>query len=272
MNKLSKKEKKKALVNYRQSQELKPFQAELIKLQQHLEKNNKKMVVLFEGRDAAGKGGVIKRIIEFQNNTRTRVVALGKPTEKEKGQLYFQKYIQHLPTNGEIVLFDRSWYNRAMVEKVFGFCTDEEYSHFMKVCPKQEKIFIDDGIILLKFYFSVTKEAQAKRFKKRKNNPLKQWKLSEIDKQAQDLWDEFTKVKYKMLKRTHTNLTPWNVIRSDNKHEARLTAIKLMLNSIDYDGRNKDLDFSISTELCIRGSREVELMEAEGAELGLYPY
>lgn len=269
--KLSEKEKAKAFRKYCEEKELKPFQAELIKLQKHLEKSGKKMIVLFEGRDAAGKGGAIKRVMEYQNNTRTRVVALGKPTEKEAGQLYFQKYIQYFPTNGEIVLFDRSWYNRAMVEKVFGFCTQEEYEHFMKVCPKQEKIFIDDNVILLKFYFSVSKKEQSKRFEKRKTNPLKQWKLSEIDVQAQDKWNEFTKVKYKMLKRTHTNLTPWNVIRSNNKHNARLTAIKLMLNSIDYEDRSLDLDYNIDTNICIRGSREVEIMEAKGVKSGIYP-
>jgi len=269
--KLSNREKNKAMRQYCEVKELKPYQAELIKLQKHLELSGKKMIVLFEGRDAAGKGGAIKRVMEYQNNTRTRVVALGKPTEKEVGQLYFQKYIQHFPTNGEIVLFDRSWYNRAMVEKVFGFCTETEYDHFMKVCPKQEKLFIDDNVILLKFYFSVSKKEQSKRFKKRKTNPLKQWKLSEIDKQAQGLWDDFTSVKYKMLKKTHTNLTPWNVIRSNNKHEARLTTIKLILNSIDYKDRNKDLDYTIDTDVCIRGSREVELMEAEGVKSGIYP-
>jgi len=268
---LTTKEQTKAIRKFLEVEELKPYQAELIKLQKFLEKTNKKMIVLFEGRDAAGKGGAIKRVMEYQNNTRTRVVALGKPTEKEVGQLYFQKYIQHFPTNGEIVLFDRSWYNRAMVEKVFGFCTQAEYDHFMKVCPKQEKIFIDDNIILLKFYFSVSKKEQARRFKKRKTNPLKQWKLSEIDLQAQDKWNDFTKVKYKMLKKTHTNLTPWHVIRSNDKHKARLTTIKLMLNSIDYEGRNKDLDFSIDTNICIRGSREIELMEAEASKIGVYP-
>lgn len=274
MSKYSKQEfERSALKEAYQIEELKPYQAELIKLQKYLEKNNKKMMVLFEGRDAAGKGGAIKRIMEYQNNRHSRVIALGKPSNYDLSRDYFWKYTPHFPANGEIILFDRSWYSRALVEPVFGFCTDEEYKHFMKQVPKFEKMIIEDGsTILIKLYFSVSKDEQAARFKKRTTNPLKQWKLSEIDLQAQDKWCEFTKVKYKMLKKTNTTLTPWHIIRADNKHLARLNAMKLILNSINYEGRNLKLDYILDTEICISGSREIELMEADGYKEGIFPH
>jgi polyphosphate kinase 2 len=274
MSKLSKKEfEEKALKEARQIEELKLYQAELIKLQKHLEKVDKSMIILFEGRDAAGKGGAIKRISEHQNNKHTRVVALGTPSDHDKKRGYFWRFTPHFPASGEIVLFDRSWYSRALVEPVFGFCTEEQYTHFMKQVPKFEKMLIEDGsTILIKLYFSVSKEEQAARFEKRKTNSLKQWKLSEIDLQAQELWDEFTKVKYKMLKKTNTTLTPWHIIRADDKHLARLNAMKLILNSVDYEGRNQKLDFKLDMDICVSGSREIELMEADGPIDGIFPH
>lgn len=246
---------------YSEAQELKCFQAELIKLQEFLEKSGKKMVVIFEGRDAAGKGGTIKRVLQYLNPKHCRTIALPKPSTKEEGQLYFQRYLKHLPTSGEIVLFDRSWYNRAMVEPVFGFCTDEQYKIFMKQVPSVEKLIQSDGnTIFIKLYFSVTKKEQKKRFAKRKTDPRKKWKLSEVDLQAQELWDKFTEVKYKMLKLTSTNRSPWTIIRSDNKHLARREAMKVILNSIDYKGRNKKLDYCLDPEIVVSGFRELENM------------
>ena len=253
--------------------ELKKLQVELLKLQNHVKNKGLKILMIFEGRDAAGKGGAIKRVIEYQNKTHTRIVTFPKPSTKETGQWYFQKYVEKLPTTGEIVLFDRSWYNRAMVEKVFGWCDEQQYKDFMDECPVHEKNLVRDGnTILLKFYFSVSKEEQLKRFDKRKTNPLKQWKLSEVDLQAQDLWDEFTKVKYKMLKKTHKTTIPWQVIRSDNKHDSRIAAIKLILNSVDYDDRNKDLDYKIDDTIVVSGSREIEIMEADGVNNGIFAH
>jgi len=183
-----------ALVNHYCKEELKPYQAELIKLQRHLEKTRKKMVILFDGRDASGKGGTIRRIVRYMNEKRYRVVALGKPNAHQKTELHIKRYIENFPHAGEIVLFDRSWYNRALVEPVMGFCTKGQYRRFMKKVITYEQNFREDAgrTILIKLYFSVTKEEQKKRFDRRRNDPLRQWKLSEVDLQAQDLWDEFT--------------------------------------------------------------------------------
>ncbi len=205
---------KKAVRKRKEEQSLKPYQAELIKLQSYLEETNKKMIILFEGRDAAGKGGTIRRVTRYMNEKHYRVVALGKPTEEQKTQWFYQKYIQHFPRGGEIVLFDRSWYNRAMVEQVFGFCTKKEYNDFMRGVKNFEKDLTTQGTILVKLYFSVTKDEQAKRFERRKTDPLRQWKLSEIDVQAQDRWDDFTNTKYNMIKQTHSHNAPWTIIRS----------------------------------------------------------
>jgi len=239
---------------------MKPYQVELIKLQEHIEKTNQKIIILFEGRDASGKGGAIRRITRYMNSKHYRVIALGKPTETQKTQWYFQRYVEHFPRGGEIVLFDRSWYNRAMVEPVFGFCTQEEYEIFMDTVVDFEKDLVKHGTILIKLYFSVSKEEQAKRFESRMTDPLKQWKLSEVDLQAQDLWDEFSEKKYEMLKRTHTFEAPWHVIRSDNKFKARMEAIKVILNSVDYEGRNKKLDYEYDDEIYISVQRELALM------------
>jgi polyphosphate kinase 2 len=265
-----KKLEKKAVRKRRDEEALKPYQAELIKLQNHLESTGKKMIILFEGRDASGKGGTIRRVTRYMNEKHYRVVALGKPTEEQKTQWFYQKYVQHFPKGGEIVLFDRSWYNRAMVESVFNFCTAEEYENFMKGVKGFEKDLVRQGTIIIKLYFSVTKDVQAERFERRKSDPLRQWKLSEIDMQAQEKWDEFTKTKYKMLKQTHSHSAPWTVIRSNDKQQARLEVLKVILNSVDYEDRDSELDYALNAEVGISGAREIEIMEAQRAKSGKF--
>ncbi len=250
--------------------ELKPYQAELIKLQKYLEDNGKKMIILFEGRDAAGKGGTIRRVTRYMDEKHYRVVALGRPTEEQKTQWFYQKYIQHFPRGGEIVLFDRSWYNRAMVESVFNFCTQKEYDDFMKGVKGFEKDLTRQGTILVKLYYSVTKDEQAKRFERRKNDPLRQWKLSEIDMQAQERWDDFTNTKYDMIKQTHSHNAPWTVVRSNDKHKARLESLKVILNAVNYDGRDEYLQFALDSEIVISGAREVEIMDAQRTSNGKF--
>jgi len=252
---------KKVLTKYLQEQELKPFQAELIQLQKYLEDAEKRMIILFEGRDAAGKGGTIRSVTRYMNEKHYRVIAMGKPTDEQRSQWFFQKYVSQFPRGGEIALFDRSWYNRAMVEPVFGFCTDEEYRNFMEGVVGFEKDLVRQGTILVKLYFSVTKGVQKKRFDRRKNDPLRQWKLSEVDVQAQERWDDFDKVKFEMLRRTHTASSPWTVIRSTDKHLARLNAIKVILNAVDYGGHNAGLDLVPDDDVVVSGAREIELMQ-----------
>lgn len=261
---------RKAVKRYRREQELKPYQAELIKLQQHLEMHKMRMIILFEGRDAAGKGGTIRRVTRYMNPKHYRVVALGKPTKEQRTQWFFQKYVAEFPMGGEIVLFDRSWYNRAMVEAVFGFCTDEEYKNFMRGVVGFEKDLVRQGTILLKLYFSVTQEEQLRRFERRKNDPLRQWKLSEIDLQAQECWDEFTTMKFKMLKRTTNDEAPWTVVRSDDKHLARLNVMKVILDAVDYVGRDNTLEFVPDPEIVVSGAREVEIMKAQRIKSGRF--
>ena len=260
------------LLEYYADEELKPYQAELIKLQRHFEKNNMKMIILFDGRDASGKGGTIRRVTRYMNEKRYRVVALGKPSSDQKTELHIKRYIQQFPHAGEIVLFDRSWYNRAMVEPVMGFCTDVQYKRFMKKVVTYEKNFLDDGgkTILIKLYFSVSKEEQQRRFETRKNDPLRQWKLSEVDLQAQELWDEFTKKKFSLLKKTHTPKTPWFIIRSDDKHLARLETIKLILSRIRYRGRNRKLDYTPNPDVVIPGDQELKNMQQEFKQYGKF--
>ncbi len=241
-------------------EELKKYQIELIKLQNYLESKNKRMIILFEGRDASGKGGAIRRITRYMNNKHYRVVALGKPTETQRNQWFFQRYIQHFPTGGEVVLFDRSWYNRAMVEPIFGFCTKEEHEIFMEDVINFEQDLVRQGMILIKLYFSVSKEEQKRRFDRRVNDPLRQWKFSEVDMQAQDLWSEFSEKKYEMLRRTSSRSAPWHVVRSNNKHKARLEAMKIILNSVDYDGRSYALDFRADEEINISVQKELMQM------------
>ncbi|MDH3755826.1 MAG: polyphosphate kinase 2 [Acidimicrobiia bacterium] len=254
----------------RREGDLEPFQVELLKLQRHLEAHEMKMIVLFEGRDAAGKGGTIRRVTRYMNEKHYRVVALGRPTEEQRGQWYLQKYVAEFPRAGEIVLFDRSWYNRAMVEPVFGFCTVEEHENFLRGVTGFEKDLVRQGTILQKLYFSVTKEEQQRRFDRRRDDPLRQWKLSEIDVQAQDLWDEFTERKYEMLRRTHTSRAPWTIIRSKDKHKARLNAMRVILGAVDYADRNMSLDFVPDPEIVVSGSHEVELMEADRIRRGKF--
>jgi len=240
--------------------QMQQYQIELIKMQKHLEKTGKKLIILFEGRDASGKGGAIRRMTRYMNARHYRVVALGKPTETQKGQWFFQKYIEHFPTGGETVLFDRSWYNRAMVEPVFGFCNDDQYEIFMEDVVNFEHDLVRQDIILVKLYFSVSKTMQQERFESRRTNPLKQWKLSEVDLQAQDLWDEFSDKKYEMLKRTHSRSAPWSIVRSDDKHKARMEAIKIVLNSVDYADRNYSLDFEPKDDINISVQKELARM------------
>jgi len=200
-------------------------------------------------------------VTRYMNEKHYRVIALGKPTEEQRTQWFFQKYVSQFPRGGEIVMFDRSWYNRAMVEPVFGFCTTQEYDNFMKGVVGFEKDLVRQGTILVKIYFSVTKEMQKKRFERRQHDPLRQWKLSEVDVQAQERWDDFDNVKYEMLKHTHTAAAPWTLIRSANKHLARLNAIKVILNAVDYNVSNHELDYAPDDTIVISGAREIELMQ-----------
>ncbi len=261
---------RKAVKRYHREQALKPYQAELIRMQQHLEVSGTRMIILFEGRDAAGKGGTIRRVTRYMNEKHYRVVAQGKPSEQEKTQWFFQKYVRQFPRGGEVVLFDRSWYNRAMVEPVFGFCTDREYRDFMRGVAGFEKDLVRQGTILIKLYFSVTKEEQERRFERRKTDPLRQWKLSEVDVQAQERWDDFTNVKYEMLRQTNTTHAPWTIIRSNDKHLARLNVMKIILNSVPYERLDPDLDFVPDPEIVVSGSRELEMMESERLKSGKF--
>ena len=261
---------RKAVKRYRREEQLKPFQAELLRVQQYLEEKRRRMIILFEGRDAAGKGGTIRRVTRYMNEKHYRVVALGKPTEEQKTQWYYQKYVSTFPRAGEIVLFDRSWYNRAMVERVFSYCNEKEYYDFMRGVVGFERDLVRQDTLLVKLYFSVTKEEQARRFDRRKTDPLRQWKLSEVDLQAQDRWDDFTNVKYEMLKRTHTIDAPWTVVRSNDKHQARLNAIKAILNAVPYKRLDDSLDFALDENIIVSGSRELEIMEVERVRSGKF--
>jgi polyphosphate kinase 2 len=216
------------------------LQVELLKLQAWVKETGQRVVILFEGRDAAGKGGTIKRFMEHLNPRGAHVVALEKPSDVERGQWYFQRYIEHLPTRGEIVLFDRSWYNRAGVERVMGFCTDDEYLEFMRQAPEFERNLVRSGLHLIKFWFSVSRKEQRRRFKERESHPLKQWKLSPVDLASLDKWEEYTKAKEAMFFYTDTADAPWTVIKSDCKKRARLNAMRYVLHKLPYT--NKDLD------------------------------
>ena len=216
------------------------LQVELLKLQNWTKEQKQKVVILFEGRDAAGKGGAIKRFMEHLNPRGARVVALEKPSEAERGQWYFQRYVQQLPTAGEIVLFDRSWYNRAGVERVMGFCSDEEYREFMRQAPEFERNLTRSGLHLIKFWFSVSREEQRRRFKERQVHPLKHWKLSPIDLASLDKWEEYTRAKESMFQHTDTADAPWTVIKSDCKKRARLNAMRYLLHRLPYDGKDPE--------------------------------
>jgi polyphosphate kinase len=241
--------------------ELKKLQIELLKMQNHIKETGQKILIIFEGRDAAGKGGTIKRITEHLNPRGARVVALNKPSDVEKTQWYFQRYTQFLPSAGEIVLFDRSWYNRAGVEPVMGFCTQEEHQEFLHAVPEFEKMLIDSDIRLFKFFFAVSKEEQEKRFEKRRNDPLKQYKLSPVDEKSQDLWDQYTVAKYSMLLASHTSHAPWKIIRSDNKKKARINCIKYILQNIDYPEKLKAKKLETDSEILYNADEEIKTMQ-----------
>ena len=245
------------------------LQIELLKLQNHVKDKGLKVLIIFEGRDAAGKGGTIKRITEHLNPRGARIVALEKPNEQEKTQWYFQRYVSHFPSAGEIVIFDRSWYNRAGVEPVMGFCTKEQHEQFLKDVPEFEKMLVESGIILFKYYFSVSKKEQERRFKKREDDPLKQYKLSPIDKEAQKVWDKYTNAKFSMLMASHTPIAPWTVVKSDNKKKARINCIRHLLNGIDYGRKSKDESiFKIDRKILINGAVEIENMQEGNEKMG----
>lgn len=241
--------------------ELKSLQIELMKLQQHMQKSGGRILVIFEGRDAAGKGGTIQRIISNLNPRNTRVVALAKPNETEQTQWYFQRYINNLPHAGEMVLFDRSWYNRAMVEPVMGFCTDEQNKRFLKDVPLVEELLVKDGIKLFKFYFSVSREIQKERFESRKTDPLKQYKLSPVDNLAQEYWDQYSVRKFQMLSETNRSISPWTIIRSDNKKLARLNCMKHILSAMSYTDKMADKHLAVDPNIVISGIDELHHME-----------
>jgi polyphosphate kinase 2 len=244
--------------------ELTKLQIELLKFQNYVKEHGLKVLMLFEGRDAAGKGGTIKRITEHLNPRGARVVALEKPSDIERTQWYFQRYTQYLPSSGEIVLFDRSWYNRAGVEPVMGFCTTEEHHEFLREVPEFEKMLVKSGIILMKFYFSVSKKEQLKRFQKREVDPLKQYKLSPVDKESQNLWDKYTIAKFSMLMASNTDVAPWIIIKSDNKKSARLNCIRYILSNVHYHNKIEDKEFfKLDESILISGTHEIENMEQD---------
>ena len=224
-----------ALLKY--EEELEKLQIELVKMQRWVQEKNRRIAIIFEGRDAAGKGGTIRRFIEHLNPRALRVVALPKPSEEETGQWYFQRYIKQLPNRGELVFFDRSWYNRAVVEPVMGFCRNEQYENFMRQVPEFEHMLYEDGITVIKFWFSISKVEQLNRFQSREVNPLKQWKLSPIDAEAQKMWDSYTRLKELMFSKTHTSFSPWIIVKANNKRKARLESMRYVLSTLNYDGK-----------------------------------
>ena len=217
-------------------EELRKLQIELVKLQQWVAKTNRRVAVIFEGRDAAGKGGTIRRFSEHLNPRAFRTVALTKPTEVEQGQWYFRRYIKELPNPGEIVFFDRSWYNRAVVEPVMGFCSDSQYKKYMLQVPDFEHMLYEDGIDVIKFWFSISKDVQLERFESRIKNPRKRWKFSPVDKKGQELWDKYTHYKEQMFSRTHTTYSPWIIVKANDKRVARLESMRYVLSHFDYEG------------------------------------
>jgi len=230
----------KVLSELRYLEEMEDLQEEMIKLQNWMIESDKRLLIIFEGRDAAGKGGTIKRFTESLMPRYHRVVALPKPTDAERGQWYFQRYINQLPSFDEIVLFDRSWYNRAVVEPVNGFCSEDQYNFFMKQVNDFEKMLTDDGIIIFKFWLDITKEEQAERFEERRTDPLKQWKIGPVDSKAQDLWDKYTHYRDLMLKATNSKHCPWIFVNADNKKKTRLETIRYILNALDYEGKDSE--------------------------------
>ncbi|AJC86347.1 polyphosphate kinase 2 [Campylobacter sp. RM16704] len=250
---------KKSTLEY--ESELKRLQIELLKFQNHVKDKGLKVLILIEGRDAAGKGGAIKRLIEHLNPRGCRVVALEKPSDVEKTQWYFQRYVTHLPAAGEIVIFDRSWYNRAGVEPVMGFCTPSEHKKFLREVASFEEMLIDSEILFFKFYFSVSKQEQKKRFEQRRKDPLKQYKLSAVDEKSQELWDKYTLAKYSMLLASNTPKCPWVVINSDDKKKARINLFKYLLSVLEYPNKIKNKYFKYNKKLMCSGEEEIRKME-----------
>ncbi|MBS0162335.1 MAG: polyphosphate kinase 2 [Nitrospira sp.] len=220
-------------------QELRQLQVELVRLQRWVQADGQRIAILVEGRDAAGKGGTIRRFTEHLNPRAMRVVALPKPTDDERGQWYFQRYIRQLPNKGEIVFFDRSWYNRAVVEPVMGFCSKKEHQRFLQQVTEFEHMLYEDGVTIIKFWFSISKEEQAKRFEARRQNPLKQWKLSPVDEKAQEMWDSYTRYKEEMFGKTHTTFSPWIIVKANDKQAARLESLRYVLNLLSYKGKDE---------------------------------
>lgn len=247
---------KKALKELKYEEELEKLQIELVKFQHWVKEEQKRVCIIFEGRDAAGKGGSIQRFTENMPPRDIRVAALPKPTEVEKGQWYFQRYAKHLPNPGEIVFFDRSWYNRAVVEPVMGFCDELQYQQFMRQVPEFEHMLYEDGIILIKFWFDITKEEQQKRFADRREDPLKQWKISPVDEKAQELWDNYSEYKEKMMVGSHTSYSPWIIVTANSKKKARLESIRYVLSQINYEGKaKKGVDLTPDPEIVMRYGR-----------------
>ena len=231
-----------ATIQYEKEKE--KLQIELVKLQQWIKKTNKRVAIIFEGRDAAGKGGNIRRFTEHLNPRSMRLVALNKPTDVERGQWYFTRYIKHLPNPGEIVFFDRSWYNRAVVEPVMGFCSQYQYDQFMVQLPEFEHMLYEDGVIIIKFWLSITKEEQLLRFNSREDNLLKRWKFSPVDKKGQEYWEDYTNYKEQMFSKTHTSFSPWIIVKTNDKKRARLECMRYVLSQFDYDNKENS-DFSL---------------------------
>lgn len=242
----------------RYAEELVQLQIELVKLQRWIQKTGRRLAIIFEGRDAAGKGGSIRRFVEHLNPRSMRVIALPKPTEEERGQWYFQRYSKQLPNAGEIVFFDRSWYNRAVVEPVNHFCTRVEYERFMQQVTEYEHMLYEDGITIIKFWFSISKDEQESRFRTRRTNPLKQWKLSPIDERAQELWNDYTRYKEAMFSKTHTSFSPWIIVKANNKRQARLGCIRYVLSQMDYEGKsNAKIDLYPDPNIVTRYHRNI---------------
>jgi len=243
-------------------EELRMLQAHLVNLQRWVADNNKRVAIIFEGRDAAGKGGAIKRFVEHLNPRSMRVVALNKPTDVERGQWYFRRYIKELPNPGEIVFFDRSWYNRAVVEPVMGFCDEEQYNKFMLQVPSFEHMLYEDGVHVIKFWFSISKNEQKKRFDSRRLNPLKQWKLSPVDQKGQDLWDEYTHYKELMFSKTHSTFCPWTIVKTNDKKVARLQTMRHVLSQFNFSN-DKELATKLLPDpnVILRYFRHVEQID-----------
>jgi polyphosphate kinase 2 len=253
---------KKALKVLRYERDLELLQIELVKLQRDVQDNGRRVAIIFEGRDAAGKGGTIRRFMEHLSPRSARIVALPAPTDVEKGQWYFQRYAATLPNRGELCFYDRSWYNRAVVEPVNDFCTPVEYEVFMQQVPEFEHMLYEDGVELIKFWFSISKKEQRARFDSRRVNPLKHWKVSPVDERAQDLWDDYTRAKGEMFSKTHTSYSPWIIVKANTKKRARLESIRYVLNTLDYKGRH-DAEVSLVSDPDIvqrfhRSSRRID--------------